>query len=180
LAEYLKRMARYNQWMNQKLYAKAQLLSAEELAQDRGAFFESILGTLNHILVADLFWFRRFATSETHKKTLAPLQTMPTPTGLRDLLFNNIQDLQSARESMDKLILTFSDTWNEQNLKEIIHYRNMKGENQGKTLGDLLQHVVNHQTHHRGQATTLLFQAGIDPAATDLLVMMMEERIDVI
>jgi len=61
--EYLQRMARYNQWMNTKLYDKVQLLSADKIAEDRGAFFSSILGTLNHLLVADLFWFRRFAAS---------------------------------------------------------------------------------------------------------------------
>jgi len=172
---HLQRMARYNQWMNQKLYAKAQLLSTDELVKDRGAFFTSILGTLNHILVADLFWFRRFASSKTHKQALESLQSMPKPTGLRDVLFEGITELQTARESMDALILSFSDTWDENNLKEAIRYRNMKGEKYQQELGALLQHVFNHQTHHRGQVTTLLFQAGVDPEATDLLVMMMDE-----
>lgn len=168
-------MARYNQWMNQKLYTKVGLLSAEEIAKDRGAFFGSILGTLNHIYVGDLFWFRRFASSKTHKQALESLQAMPTPTGLRDVLFNDIESLLTARETMDQLILSFSDTWNESNLKESIRYRNIKGEKHEQPLDTLLQHVFNHQTHHRGQVTTLLFQAGIDPEATDILVMMMEE-----
>jgi len=60
-------------------------------------------------------------------------------------------------------------------LQSDIRYRNMKGIKYQKPLGELLQHVFNHQTHHRGQVTTLLFQAGIDPEATDLLVMMMDE-----
>ncbi|MBL4760881.1 MAG: hypothetical protein JKY80_08550 [Mariprofundaceae bacterium] len=54
--------------------------------------------------------------------------------------------------------------------------RFLKGNKHQRELGALLQHVFNHQTHHRGQVTTLLFQAGIDPEATDLLVMMMEEK----
>jgi len=168
-------MARYNQWMNQKLYAKVGLLSAEDIAKDRGAFFSSILATLNHILVGDLLWFRRFASSKAHKQALEALQAMPTPTGLRDVLFNDIESLLTARETMDQLILSFSDTWNESNLEESIRYRNMKGEKYAQPLGALLQHVFNHQIHHRGQVTTLLFQAGIDPEATDMLVMMMEE-----
>ena len=64
MTEYLQRMARYNQWMNRKLCEKVQLLTAVEIAKDRDAFFDSILGTLNHILVADMFWLRRFAGSK--------------------------------------------------------------------------------------------------------------------
>jgi len=51
----------------------------------------------------------------------------------------------------------------------------MAGEKHQQPLGALLQHLFNHQTHHRGQVTTMLFQAGVDPEATDSLVMMMEE-----
>jgi uncharacterized damage-inducible protein DinB len=60
-------------------------------------------------------------------------------------------------------------------LQSDIRYRDMKGNKHKRPLGELLQHVFNHQTHHRGQVTTLLFQAGVDPEATDLLVMMMDE-----
>jgi len=175
MLEYLQRMARYNQWMNQKLYAKVQLLSAEEIAKDRGAFFGSMLGTLNHLLVADMFWFRRFSGSKACKQALAPMRALSMPSSLNDILYEDIQVLAGARQEMDALILSFSDTWNEETLKETIQYRNMKGEKYQQQLGALLQHVFNHQTHHRGQMTTLLFQAGIDPEATDLLVMMMHE-----
>ncbi len=174
--EYLQRMARYNQWMNQKLYAKVQLLSAADIAKDRGAFFSSILGTLNHILVADMFWLRRFSGAKVCKQALAPMRELTMPSSLSDILYEDMQALTAARQNMDTLILAFSQTWTEQTLKENIAYRNLKGEKQQQPLGALLQHVFNHQTHHRGQITTLLFQAGIDPEATDLLVMMMEEQ----
>jgi len=173
--EYLQRMARYNQWMNTKLYDKVQLLSADKIAEDRGAFFSSILGTLNHLLVADLFWFRRFAASKACREHLTAIKDMPQPSALDELLFTDIRALREQRELMDKLILDFSHTWNETMLQSDIRYRNMKGIKYQKPLGELLQHVFNHQTHHRGQVTTLLFQAGIDPEATDLLVMMMDE-----
>jgi uncharacterized damage-inducible protein DinB len=176
MIEYLQRMARYNQWMNQKLYDKVQLLSDDEIAKDRGAFFSSILGTLNHILVGDLLWFRRFAASKACKEHLTTMKDIPRPSSLDELLFTDIRALREQRELMDKVILGFSTTWDETMLQSDIRYRDMKGNKHQRPLGELLQHVFNHQAHHRGQVTTLLFQAGIDPETTDLLVMMMEEN----
>jgi len=176
MMEYLQRMARYNQWVNRRLYDKVQLLSAGDIAKDRGVFFGSILGTLNHILVADMFWLRHFSSSKVCAEALASMRDMQMPTGLRDVLFNDIQTLRAKREEMDGLILDFSDTWDNETLASSIRYRNMAGEKHEQPLGALLQHLFNHQTHHRGQVTTLLFQAGVDPEATDMLVMMMEEN----
>jgi len=173
---YLVRMARYNQWVNRLLYDKVQLLPATRIAKDRGAFFGSILGTLNHILVADMFWLRRFSSSKACKDVLAPMRDMTMPSGLRDVLFNDLQTLRAKREEMDGLILDFSETWDDEMLASSIRYRNMAGEKHEQLLGALLQHLFNHQTHHRGQVTTLLFQVGADPEATDLLVMAMEEN----
>jgi len=172
---YLTNMARYNQWVNQRLFDKAQLLPAAKIAKDRGAFFGSILGTLNHILVGDMFWLRRFSSSKLCKDALAPMRKMAMPTSLRDVLFDDIQPLRTKREKMDALILAFSATWNDEMLASPIRYRNMAGEKHAQPLGALLQHLFNHQTHHRGQITTMLFQAGIDPEATDLIMMLMEE-----
>jgi len=174
MTSYLTNMARYNQWVNRRLYDKVQLLSAAEITKDRGAFFGSILGTLNHILVGDMFWLRRFSSSKLCKQVLAPIRDMPMPTSLRDVLFDDTQTLQTKREEMDALILDFSQTWNDAMLASPIRYRNMAGEKHQQPLGALLQHLFNHQTHHRGQITTLLFQAGIDPEATDLIMMLME------
>jgi len=175
MISYLQRMARYNQWVNRKLYAKVQLLSTDEITKDRGAFFKSILGTLNHLLVADMFWLRRFAGSKHCAEVLAPIREMTMSTDLRDFFYDDIKVLASMREELDQLILSFANTWDEAMLAEPVRYRNMAGEKHEHPLGALLQHLFNHQTHHRGQVTTLLFQAGIDPEATDLLVMMIEE-----
>jgi len=174
--EYLQRMARYNRWMNRRLYAKVQLLPADEIAKDRGAFFTSILGTLNHILVADMFWLRRFSGSRECSDVLAPIREMTMPTALHDMLYDDMQVLAGKREELDRLILSFAETWDTGLLATTVRYRNMKGEKHERPLGALLQHLFNHQTHHRGQVTTLLFQAGIDPEATDLLAMMEESK----
>ncbi|MDX8411791.1 MAG: DinB family protein [Mariprofundaceae bacterium] len=175
MTQYLHRMARYNQWMNRRLCAVARELPDRELTRDRGAFFGSILATLNHIMVADLFWLRRFSSNKACRETLAPLADFPKPTGLRDLLFEDIDALAVPRERLDALILTFSEAWTDDLLAEHIRYRNMAGEKHARPLGALLQHFFNHQTHHRGQVSTLLFQAGVDPGVTDLLALVTEE-----
>ena len=162
--------------MNHKLYDKIQLLSDADISKDNGAFFSSILGTLNHILVGDLLWFRRFAASKACKDTLPGIKDMPRPSGLDEVLYTDIRALREQRNMMDKLIVDFSNAWDKTMLQSDIRYRDMKGNKHQRALGELLQHVFNHQTHHRGQVTTLLSQAGIDPEATDLLVMLMEEK----
>jgi uncharacterized damage-inducible protein DinB len=120
-------MARYNQWMNTKLYDKVELLSDADIAKDRGAFFSSILSTLNHILVGDLVWFRRFAASKACKEYLTAIKAMPRPTSLDELLCADIQALREQRDIMDKIILDFSQTWDEAMLQSDIQYRDMKG-----------------------------------------------------
>lgn len=72
-------MARYNQWMNAKVYDAASRLSAAELAEERGAFFSSILGTLNHLVVADTLWLKRFAAHHSSSTTLAVMEPLPIP-----------------------------------------------------------------------------------------------------
>jgi len=84
MSSYLTNMAEYNRWVNRRLYDKVQLLPAAEIAKERGAFFGSILGTLNHILVGDMFWLRRFSSSKLCKDALAPVREMAMPTSLRD------------------------------------------------------------------------------------------------
>jgi uncharacterized damage-inducible protein DinB len=176
MIEYLQCMARYNRWMNRKLFEKTAMLPLEAVTMERGAFFGSLYDTLNHIMVADLLWLRRFAAAnDACKATLGGLADFPEPATLRDVLFPNLADFAAARERLDTLILDFSGSWTDKLLAAQIRYRNMAGKQLERPLGQLLQHFFNHQTHHRGQATTLLFQAGIDPGVTDLVAMMIED-----
>ena len=80
--ESLQLLARYNQWMNERLYAEAATLPEHAVAQDRGAFFGSLLGTLNHLLVADTIWLQRFAKHPAQYSALAAIAAAPTPVAL--------------------------------------------------------------------------------------------------
>jgi uncharacterized damage-inducible protein DinB len=169
-------MADYNQWMNNKIYTAARGLPAEALAAERQAFFGSIIGTLNHLVVADTIWLQRFATHSAGHSVLEPISRLPAPTALNTLLFADIEALTDHRLRLDDTIKQWAAQLTEADLLETLHYRNMKGVAAAKRFSSLIMHFFNHQTHHRGQVSTLLFQAGVDIGVTDLLALIADEE----
>jgi uncharacterized damage-inducible protein DinB len=161
-------MAEYNRWMNQRLYVAALRLPTSETTKDRGAFFGSLLQTLTHIAVADTLWLHRFAQQRDAADLRAGLAGFPVPTSLDQALAPSVEALQVYRVALDDVIVRWAHALTEQQLSESLHYKNTAGAVQAKRLGPLVQHFFNHQTHHRGQASTLLHQAGVDVGVTDL------------
>lgn len=164
-------MAHYNRWMNQQVYAAALSLPAEQVNCDVGAFFGSLLGTLNHIAVADLLWLRRFARHPAFGFLTQALQPFPIPDHLRFPLAPNLAQLSALRLSLDEHIVEWAALITADDLAQDLPYKSMAGQDRSQPIELLVQHFFNHQTHHRGQATTLLFQAGVDVGATDLIAM---------
>ena len=169
--EHIGLMAHYNQWMNRKVYAAAGTLTDAELTVDRQAFFGSILGTLNHLTLGDTVWLKRFAEHPAGFRALAPLSDIPTPVDLKQLAFANLSELSAHRAWLDQLIIDWANTLQESHLDQRLRYHNMRGVAGEKPFFGLLVHFFNHQTHHRGQVTTLLTQAGVDVGTTDLLAL---------
>ncbi|WP_242167582.1 MULTISPECIES: DinB family protein [unclassified Pseudomonas] len=169
--EHIALMANYNQWMNRKVYAAAGKLTDAELAADRQAFFGSILGTLNHLALGDTVWLKRFAQHPAGFSALAPLSAITTPVDLKQLAFADIRELSTHRAWLDQLIIDWAQSLREPDLDHHLSYQNMRGVAHNKPFFGLLVHFFNHQTHHRGQATTLLTQAGVDVGDTDLLAL---------
>lgn len=164
--------AKYNQWINQRLYDAAERLTDEERRVDQRAFFGSILGTFNHLIVGDSIWIRRFldasiTASESMKEST--LQWLPEPSSLDAVLYPDWTQLRDTREQIDAFILHWTGQMQSCDLDSTLHYKNTKGRPFERQLGPLLVHFFNHQTHHRGQLTTLLFQSGVDPEITDML-----------
>ena len=162
-------MAHYNRWMNERMFDAAASLDAAALTVERGAFFGSILGTLNHIAVADTIWLHRFARHEPAFTTLGALSNFPQPSALTQPLAPDLTGLRVYRRQLDELIERWVAELTPEQLAGSISYSNMAGVPSSRNFGALLQHFFNHQTHHRGQASTLLFQAGVDVGVTDLL-----------
>ena len=173
--QHIHLMATYNQWMNTRLYQAAGNLPDEELVADRKAFFGSILGTLNHLALGDRVWLQRFARHPANYPLLEPIRQLPAPGNLKELQFTDIRDLEAHRLWLDQLIIEWAGSITEADLDHPLQYANMKGVPAQRDFFGLIMHFFNHQTHHRGQVTTLLSQAGIDPGDTDLLFVMPSE-----
>lgn len=167
-------MARYNQWMNERLYGAAASLDEAELRADRGAFFGSILSTLDHILAADAHWLSRFAASFAELASLEPLRGATLPELVRGVTFPDFARLREDREAMDGVLVSFTHEATEATYARPMRYVNSAGESCTREAGLVLRHVFNHQTHHRGQVTTLFSQRGVDVGVTDLSALIPE------
>lgn len=168
-------LAKYNTWMNAKMYEAAATLPSEALNADRGAFFGSLIGTLNHIVAGDTIWLQRFATHPAPFAALDPIRALARPAALDALFSTDLARLREHRNMLDSVIEQWVASLTETDLRHVLHYQNSKGVVSDKRLSFLLLHFFNHQTHHRGQASTLLSQAGVDIGVTDLLALIPNE-----
>jgi len=165
--EYARVLARYNRWMNDKLYAVAEKLTDVERKQDRGAFFGSIHRTLNHLLLADRVWLGRLTGAVLEEGEMGP-------GGIRSLdqeLYQDFDELRRERAKTDDEIDAFAATLTDDKLTGNLRYLR-RGVVNEFPLWHAVAQLFNHQTHHRGQVTTLLMQAGRDPGVTDLVAML--------
>jgi uncharacterized damage-inducible protein DinB len=150
-------MAAYNRWMNERLYALCAELGDAERKRDRGAFFKSVHGTLNHLLYGDRAWMSRFLARDLGWD------------GPADELYRDFDQLRAARATLDALIEDWAGRLEERWLAADFTYTSrIDGRTRMFPAWLLVTHLFNHQTHHRGQLTTLLSQMGIDPGVTDL------------
>jgi len=168
-------LASYNAAMNARLYAATATLPQEALSADRGAFFGSILGTLNHIVAGDTIWLRRFVGHPSSFPALQAMAGIPAPSGLAHVYSNDLDTLLEHRMRLDAMIGALAAEVSDDDLAQPLSYRNSRGDNR-KHFGSLLLHFFHHQTHHRGQASTLLSQAGVDIGVTDLLEWIPEQN----
>ncbi|TWO73317.1 damage-inducible protein DinB [Caenimonas sedimenti] len=156
-AAHCELMAQYNEWMNSRLYAVCASLPDEELRKDRGAFFQSIYGTLNHIAYGDLAFLSRFTGDPN---------VIPEP---KADLFGSFERLKSERAGLDQRILAWSASLTPAWLAEPLTYTSkIDGKTRTVAKWVLVTHMFNHETHHRGQVTTLLSQMGLDMGSTDI------------
>jgi uncharacterized damage-inducible protein DinB len=163
-------LARYNRWMNDKVYASAAVLGDEACKRDRGAFFKSIHGTLNHLLVADRIWTGRL------NGVVAPAGHLAE--GVRALdqeLCTDLAALRAERSRVDDVIDAWAATVTAEHCAGTVRYVS-GGRPREFPFWWVVMQMFNHQTHHRGQITTLLTQAGQDPGSTDLFAMLIAEQ----
>ncbi|MFJ7565675.1 DinB family protein [Herminiimonas sp. NPDC097707] len=163
--EYAQLLARYNRWMNEKIYAASEQLNDDERKADRGAFFKSIHFTLNHLMWGDAMWLGRFTKGTALEKT------MPT-TPVNVDIHADWSELKAARIALDNAVIVWSDHLEDSWLaQDFSWYSGLTKTTRTKPAWLLVAHMFNHQTHHRGQVMTLLSQQKIDVGVTDLMMM---------
>ncbi|GFE67785.1 DinB family protein [Chroococcus sp. FPU101] len=156
--DYIKTLCSYNCWMNEKIYSICQNIPDAVRKEDKGAFFKSIHGTLNHILLADRIWLGRF------KNNLFKVNS------LEQELYSDFVTLWQERQKTDQDIENWINNLTEHQLAQPFRYHSIvRKKDHTYLLGHLVLHFFNHQTHHRGQVTTLIKQVGYEPGVTDLL-----------
>jgi uncharacterized damage-inducible protein DinB len=157
--EYVATMARYNAWQNGNVIAVLDGMDEAELLAGRGAFFGSILATLNHVLWGDRTWMARLAGWK------APAGGIPESVDFAP----TYAAWRAERVRVDGRLVHWADTLRPAQLRgELGWYSAALGRDVRKPIALCVVHLFNHQTHHRGQVHAMLTAAGRDPGMTDL------------
>lgn len=152
-------LATYNSWANARLYEAALALPEELYRADIGVFFRSLHGTLNHLLLTDRLWLTRLTGVGQQPKRLD------------GILYEDRQELAQARLAEDSRLIAVVNGYDDAALARPHAYQTTSGKPQEQPLSDILLHLFNHQTHHRGQAHSCLsITTKQEPPPLDLLL----------
>jgi uncharacterized damage-inducible protein DinB len=168
-------LARYNSWMNQKIFAAAREIDDASRKRDLGAFFGSVEGTLNHVLLTDRIWMARFTGDEGSYTSRDRFGVPIGFEGLSQIVYPVFAELCRNRELLDRQIEFWTRSLTNEDLATTLTYFNTTGRRFRHPLWQAVTHFFNHQTHHRGQVSTLLYQLGKDLGVTDFAVFVREE-----
>ena len=157
--ENFRQLADYNHWANKRLYAAALAMPEPQYRQRTGVFFGSLHGTLNHLLLTDRVWLKRLTGEGEH------------PPRLDAILFEDRHELARARMAEDARFRRVIGGYSAADLDEAISYQTMSGAPQRQVLREILLHLFNHQTHHRGHAHACCsITTDTEPPSLDLLL----------
>ncbi|MGO4114279.1 DinB family protein [Rhizobium ruizarguesonis] len=164
MLKHYRMFAAYNRWANTQVYAAAAELSDAEFRSDHGAFFGSLHRTLNHLIVADRIWMKRFTG------------TGEAPATLDAVLFEDLDALAAARKIEDERIIAWTGMLDERALAADFTYVTVVQPAEiTQPLSAALAHFFNHQTHHRGQCHMTLTALGKPSLTLDLIYFLRSE-----
>lgn len=146
----------YNSWANRRVMDACAPLSAEQFTRNLGSSFPSVRDTLQHIMFAEWVWLERWQGR------------MPARIPSDD--FADLSALRARWAPIESGFFDFVRALTPGELDRTLEYRNTKGVALSNRVREILRHVVNHGTYHRGQVATMLRQLGAAPTATDLIV----------
>ncbi len=154
----LQMLTRYKAWANRTLHEHVAELSVEELTQERPTTFKNILHTLNHIYVVEDI-FRAHLEGRAHGYGARNTESPPP-----------LETLWQAAKSMDQWYIDLADRLTDEELSEVIEFEFVGGGAGAMSRLEILHHIVNHATYHRGFVGDMLNQVPLPPPATDLPV----------
>lgn len=158
MKQHFMMFAAYNAWANRNLYDAAAKLNEDEWLRDTGAFFKSLMGTLNHLLVTDRIWLMRMTG------------TGEAPRTLDTILHREFGKLAAARQAEDKRLSDWINGMSEDDLAGRFTYTTVTDMRRvSQRIAPALSHLFNHQTHHRGQAHAILTSLGKPSVTLDLI-----------
>ena len=172
----------YNRWASERLFAALETASEHQFTAPVQSSFPSIRETIFHILFAEWLWLKRWQGS-------SPLSTLPDP-DVSPVTWNTLSpggiptvkelstlaELKSFADSIEHERREFLEGLNEDVLNAKLRFTDMSGTPYAAPLAQLMQHVVNHGTYHRGQVTTMLRQVGAEAASLDMLYFFRERE----
>jgi len=147
----------FNYWANHRLLENCAALTKDQFTRDLGSSYPSVRDTLVHIMGGEGFWLERWQGRSP--KAVPSIEPLP--------------DLASVREHWAKIerdVQEFVTTRSGEDLARILHYRTTEGNPNSQPLWQMMQHLANHGSYHRGQVTTMLRQLGAAPVPTDLIL----------
>ena len=141
----------YHYWARDRMLTAVDALTLDQYARDMGSSFRSIRDTVVHIYAAEWAWYSRWQSQ--------------SPTALLDAgRFPDVPSIRSAWTELETKVRDFTERIGRDGLDRVIEYKLLGGQPGSSPFWQMLQHVVNHASYHRGQVTTMLRQLGAQPA----------------
>jgi len=171
----------YNLWANQRMFSTLEKLTDGQFTTPMQSSFPSIRESVLHILAAEWIWLKRWTGSSPHAtvSNTATASAMGSALSSGGVDVDGLTSLSGLREFADSIEQErqrFLDTLQDEALQSRLNYTDMGGKPFSMPLGELMQHVVNHGTYHRGQVTTLLRQIGAETISLDMVFFFRERQ----
>jgi uncharacterized damage-inducible protein DinB len=159
--QFFKNLARYNERANRELYETVSVLTDRARKRDAGSWFGSIHGILNHLIVTDINWLKRYRALAPESPVLTDPRLDPPNLSWAHDLHDDLPGLRASRAIVDERIRAWFAEFPEARYDEVFQYRDSAGNLRPARAGAAFEFLFLHQTHHRGQVSQILDGLGL-------------------
>lgn len=160
----------YDRWANRRTFQMVSCLSAEQFTRDLGGSFRSVRDTLVHLISGEWIWLS-YWKAQSHGSALETDLKQRRDTLFNPIAFPDVAALQSKWKEIEQDQIAFLKSLTNTSLERTLPARGTQ-----LSLAQLMQHLTNHSTYHRGQIALMVRQLGAEPLATDFHVFLAEGR----